>query len=109
MAFQDEHSPSIPAKILLSVSVLAGTLAATLPTSGLAPPWLIDLLEYEPVDGNPYRQLLLLTCCLIYFVRFTIAMFVFVQRKISWLEGGAGFLLVLHAVLSVWGLRGKAP
>lgn len=88
MAFQDEHAPSIPAKVLLSASVLAGTLAATLLTSGQAPPWLIDLLGYEPVDGNPYRQLLLLVCCLIYFVRFTIAMFVFVQRKISWFEGG---------------------
>ena len=88
MAFQDEHSPSIPAKVLLSASVLAGTLAATLLTSGQAPPWLVDLLAYEPVDGNPYRQLLLLVCCLIYFVRFTIAMFVFVQRKISWFEGG---------------------
>ena len=88
MAFQDEHSPSIPAKVLLSASVLAGTLAATLLTSGQAPPWLVDLLGYEPTDGNPSRQLLLLVCCLIYFVRFTIAMFVFVQRKISWFEGG---------------------
>ena len=31
MAFQDEHSSSIPAKVLLSASILAGTLVSSLP------------------------------------------------------------------------------
>jgi hypothetical protein len=87
MAFQDEHSPSIPAKMLLSLSILAGTLVSALLTSGYAD-WSISLLKSEKVEGNIYRQIILLSCCSFYFLRFTIGMFVFVQRKISWIEGG---------------------
>ena len=87
MAFQDEHSPSLPAKVLLSTSILAGTLVSALLTSGYAD-WLIDILKYEKVEGNVYRKIIILSCCLIYFIRFTIGMFVFVQRKIGWFEGG---------------------
>jgi len=87
MAFQDEHSPSIPAKVLLSASVLAGTLVSAGLTSGYAD-GLIDLLKYEKVEGNSYRQIIILSCCLIYFIKFTIGLFVFLKRKISWFEGG---------------------
>jgi protein-S-isoprenylcysteine O-methyltransferase Ste14 len=87
MAFQDKHSPSIPAKLLLSLSILAGIITATVLTSGYSD-WLTDFLSFEKVEGNIYRQIIMLVCCLIYFVRFTIGMFVFMQRKISWFEGG---------------------
>lgn len=87
MAFQDVHSPSIIVKVLLSVSILAGALASALLTSGYAG-WLIDLLNVEKTEGNVYRQTIILFCSLIYFLRFTLCMFVFVQRKISWFEGG---------------------
>ena len=87
MAFQDKHSPSLSAKVLLSTSILAGTFVSALLTSGYAD-WLIDILNYEKVEGNVYRQIIILSCCLIYFIRFTIGMFVFVQRKIGWFEGG---------------------
>lgn len=87
MAFQDKHSPSLSAKVLLSTSILVGTLVSALLTSGYAD-WLIDLLKYEKVDGNTYRKIIIICCCLIYFIRFTIGMFVFVQRKIGWFEGG---------------------
>ena len=87
MAFQDEHSPSIPAKVLLSLSILAGTITATVLTSGYSD-WLIDFLNFEKVEGNIFRRIIILACCLIYFFRFAIGMFVFLQRKISWFEGG---------------------
>jgi len=87
MAFQDEHSPSVLFKVLLSTSILAGTLVSALLTSGYSD-WLVSLLKYEKVDGNTYRKIIILCCCLIYFIRFSIAMFVFVQRKIGWFEGG---------------------
>ena len=87
MAFQDEHSPSIPAKGLMSASILAGTLVSAGLTSGYAD-GLIDLLKYEKVEGNSYRQIIILSCCLIYFIKFTIGLFVFLKRKISWFEGG---------------------
>jgi len=87
MAFQDEHSPSISSKVVLSAGILAGTLLSALLTSGYAD-WLNDLLKYENVGGNVYRKIILLSCCMIYFIRFTIGMFVFVHRKISRFEGG---------------------
>lgn len=87
MAFQDEHAPSIPAKVLLSASILAGILTSAALTSGHAD-GLADLLKYEQIAGNRGRQVVLFSCCLLYFVRFTIGMFVFLQRKIGWIEGG---------------------
>ncbi len=86
MAFRDKHSPSIPVKVLLSLSVLAGTLIATALTIGYSD-WLISVLNFERVEGNGYRQIVILICCFIYFMRFTIGLFVFMQRKISWFEG----------------------
>ncbi len=86
MAFKDEHAPSIPFKVLLSTSILAGTLVSALVTSGYAD-WLIELLKYEKVEGIGSRKIIILSCCLIYAIRFAIAMFVFVQRKIGWFEG----------------------
>ena len=101
MAFQDEHSPSILAKVLLSASILAGTLVSAALTSGYAD-LLINLLKYEKVEGNIYRQIIILSCCLIYFFRFTICMFVFVRRKISWFEGGlVSFLFFMMFYLFV--------
>jgi len=86
MAFHDENAPSILSKVSLSVSILAGTLVSAALTYGYAD-WLIDLIKYERVDGNIYRQIIILSCSLIYLIRFTICMFIFLKRKISWFEG----------------------
>lgn len=87
MIFLDEHSPSITAKVLMALGVLSGTLTAAVLTTGYSD-WLMRFLNFEKVEGNIYRQLAMILCCLIYFVRFTFALFVFMQRKISWFEGG---------------------
>jgi protein-S-isoprenylcysteine O-methyltransferase Ste14 len=87
MIFLNEHSPSIPAKVFMSMGVLAGTLTATALTTGY-PDWFMNVLNFEKVEGNIYRQIVMFLCCLIYFIRFTIGLFVFIQRKISWFEGG---------------------
>jgi len=70
MAFQDEHSPSIIPKALVSAGILAGTLARS-----------------DISAGNETRQLIILSCCLIYFFRATICNFIFLKRKVSWIEG----------------------
>lgn len=87
MIFIDEHSPSIPAKILMSTGVLAGTLTATALTTGYSD-GLINLLNFEKVEGNIYRQAAMFICCFIYYIRFTMGLFFFMQRRISWFEGG---------------------
>ena len=99
MIFLSEHSPSIPAKVLMSMGVLAGTLTAAALTTGYSE-WFVNLMNFEKVAGNTYRQMAMLICSLIYFIRFTIALFVFIQRKISWFEGGLVtvlFFLMFHA------------
>ena len=87
MAFKDEHSPSIPAKTLLSASILAGVLVSSSLTAGY-PEWLILLFKYEKSGGVNARHLLFLSCGLLYFVRFAIGMFKFLKRHISWFESG---------------------
>ena len=96
MIFLNEHSPSIPAKVLMSAGVLAGTLTATLLTTGYSD-WFMNLMNFEKVEGNIYRQIVMFICCFIYFIRFTIALFVFIQRKISWFEGG--FVTVMFFIM----------
>jgi len=87
MAFQDEHSPSVPAKVLLSASILCGVLLSIALSSGYSE-LLIDFFGYEKEPGNIYRQIIMAACSLIYFFRFTLCMFIFLKRKISWFEGG---------------------
>jgi protein-S-isoprenylcysteine O-methyltransferase Ste14 len=87
VAFKDQHAPSIPAKVLLAASILAGTLVSAALTSGYLD-GMADLLKIEPIEANSFRQILLFSCCMLYFARFTVDMFVFVQRKIGWFEGG---------------------
>ena len=87
MIFLNQHAPSIPAKVLMSMGVLAGTLTATALTMGDSD-WLMAVLGFKKVEGNIYRQIVMFSCCFVYFVRFSIGLFVFMQRKISWFEGG---------------------
>ena len=87
MIFIDEHSPSIIAKVLMSLSVLAGTLVAATVTTGNSD-FFMNVMDFKEVEGNIYRQAVMFICCFIYFIRFTIGLFVFIQRKISWIECG---------------------
>lgn len=87
MIFIDEHSPSILAKLFMSMGVLVGTVTATVLTTGYSD-WFMNLLNFEKVEGNIYRQIAMFICCFLYFIRFNIALFVFIQRRISWFEGG---------------------
>ena len=87
MIFLNEHSPSIPAKVLMSTGVLAGTLTATVLTTGWSD-WFMNVLNFEKVEGNICRQTVMFICCFGYFLRFSIGLFVFMQRKISWFESG---------------------
>jgi protein-S-isoprenylcysteine O-methyltransferase Ste14 len=71
----------------MSSGVLAGTLTAAVLTTGYSD-WFMNVLNFEKVEGNICRQIVMFICCFIYFIRFTIGSFVFIQRRISWFEGG---------------------
>ncbi len=87
MAFKDKHAPSTLMKILLSAAMLMGTLIPALLMSGYGD-LLTQYLKLQKIEGNTYRQILIVSCSLIYLVRFVICMFVFMKRKIGWFEGG---------------------
>ena len=86
MAFKDEHAPSTFIKFLLSVGILMGTLIPALLMSGHGD-LLIQHLKLQKLNGNTYRQLLMVSCSLIYLIRFATCMFVSFKRKIGWFEG----------------------
>jgi len=67
MIFIDEHSPSTPSKVLMSMGVLAGTLTAMALTTGYSD-WFMNVLNFEKVEGNIYRQIVMFICCSIYFL-----------------------------------------
>ncbi len=71
----------------MSIGVLAGTLAATVLTTGYSD-WFMNVLNFKKVEGNICRQIVMFICCFVYYLRFSIGLFVFMQRKISWFEGG---------------------
>ncbi len=85
--FKDDHNPSVSMKVLLSAGILLGTLIPAMQMNASASS-LTRTLGLEALDGNSARQLLIVSCSLIYFVRFAVCMFVFVKRKIGWIEGG---------------------
>lgn len=75
MIFLNEHSPSILAKVFMSLGVFSGATWGIILASGYA-------------GGNSYRILLVFICCFLYFLRFTITLFAFLKRKINWGESG---------------------
>ena len=86
MAFKDEYAPSTLMKLLLSTGILMGTLIPALLMSGHGD-LLIQHLKLQKLNGNTYRQLLMVSCSLIYLIRFATCMFVSFKRKIGWFEG----------------------
>ena len=87
MAFKDKHAPSTFFKILLSTGILMGTLIPLLLMSEHND-FLVPVLKLNKIEGDIYRQILIISCSLFYLFRFVICMFVFVERKIGWVEGG---------------------
>lgn len=86
MAFKDQHNPSIIIKMLLSASMFMGILIPALLMTGNAD-FLLQFSFFNKIEGNIYRQILIISLSIIYLIRFVIGMFVFLKRKIGWFEG----------------------
>lgn len=86
MAFKDKHSPSILMKFLLSAGIFMGTLIPLLLMTDYGD-FLVQSFNLTKIGGDFYRQLTIVSLSLIYFIRFAISMFVFLKRKIGWVEG----------------------
>ncbi|UCH95267.1 MAG: DUF1295 domain-containing protein [Candidatus Aminicenantes bacterium] len=85
MIFIDEHDRSIGPKCLIIVLFAAAILAsALLMFTDVGK--ISDQLGQYRIKGNVTRQIILLSCLVIYFFRVVIMLFVFFKRKLLWLE-----------------------
>ncbi|MCP4703171.1 MAG: DUF1295 domain-containing protein [candidate division Zixibacteria bacterium] len=70
----------------MSTGILLGTLIPLLLMTEFGD-FLVQLFKLKRIEGDIYRQILIVSCSLIYLVRFALCMFVFMKRKIGWFEG----------------------
>ena len=103
LQFQGEKSASLARKICITSWYALGVFAAV---------WFtFSAPEGGNPPGNLGRQVVLLSCAVIYVIRASVTLFVFVKRKIPWWEavwGGGLMGFVLFAFLSD-GLRTPQP
>ncbi|MBL1213745.1 MAG: DUF1295 domain-containing protein [Ignavibacteriae bacterium] len=85
MIFKDEHTPSLIPKSFFMLSLIsASLLAAYLMFTNVDD--IISILQPHAVDGNFVRQIILITCLLIYIIRLFFTTLVFLKRKMRWTE-----------------------
>lgn len=76
--FNNEYDKSHEQKSII-ICILALTIFVST--------WLLFFnTEVLKMDGNLYRKIILIMCSVIYLVRTIITLFVFLKRRISWLE-----------------------
>ena len=103
LQFQSEKSASLAPKICITFWYSLGVFTAA---------WFtFSAPEGSTPPGNLGRQVVLLSCAVIYVIRAAVTLFVFVKRKIPWWEaawGGGLIGFVLFAFLSE-GFRTAQP
>jgi protein-S-isoprenylcysteine O-methyltransferase Ste14 len=92
MAYQDRQSPSLGSKLMLVSLTLLGVIFST-----------TFLYANDKVDST--CCILLFFCSSVFYIRLVVCLFLFVKRKVSWVEGCAvgtlyGFLIYMF---SFWG------
>ena len=85
MLFKDEHTPSLVPKCIFLISIVtASCTAGYLMFSNVDD--MISWLKPYKTDGNFTRQLILISCLLLYNFRLFITTFIFLKRKLVWGE-----------------------
>ena len=78
LMFNDEYDKSHGQKFIIICILALAIIVST---------WqLFFNTEVLKMDGNLYRKIILIMCSVIYLVRTIITLFVFLKRRISWLE-----------------------
>ena len=102
MIFVDQYESSVWQKVVFSISICCTTLIGVglMFTDHLTSnTWI----SQAGLDGDLWRQLLLSSCLIIYFIRLQITVWVFQKRKWTWLEtmiitSLMSFVVVAYAV-----------
>jgi protein-S-isoprenylcysteine O-methyltransferase Ste14 len=95
MIFKNEHTPSLIPKSFFMLSIMMAILLAAHLMFTEVNNMALYLQPYA-VEGNIVRQLILITCLLIYVIRLFLTNFVFLKRKMNWRE-----TLVITTVMSI--------
>jgi protein-S-isoprenylcysteine O-methyltransferase Ste14 len=85
MIFRNEHDGSYVPKIVIAVAI-AGSIFMSGYLMFFEESEIIPLLKAYKIHGNCVRNILVISCFCIYFLRLLITLFVFFQRKMYWLE-----------------------
>jgi steroid 5-alpha reductase family enzyme len=85
MLFKDDHSHSLLPKCFFMIAIIAASLLSGYlmfkDVNGLA-----SWLKPYAINGNSTRQIILMLCLWFYVSRLFITAFVFLKRRLSWLE-----------------------
>jgi len=99
MLFKDEHTPSLVPKCFFMISIVtASCTAGYLMFTNVDD--MISWLKPYKTDGNFTRQLILISCLLLYIFRLFITTFVFLKRKLAWGEAIIIAILMSLALFS---------
>jgi steroid 5-alpha reductase family enzyme len=85
MIFLNEHDPSIGPKCMVTTFFICIILLCAWLMFGDAN-GITDWLKPYKINGDVIRRIVLLSCSIIYFFRVVFMLFVFMRRKIVWVE-----------------------
>lgn len=108
MLFKNEHTLSLMPKFFVMFTITMASCLASYLMLGNADDMILELQPYK-VDGNNYRQIILILCVLVYILRLIITTFVFLKRKLFWTEATVVAILMSVALFSFLHIGGRSP
>ncbi|WP_022668077.1 methyltransferase family protein [Desulfospira joergensenii] len=85
MIFRDKHEKSLLPKALI-ISAMTASLSITFYLTFVPEKELFTWLKPYKIAGDLYRNSLLLSCFVVYFIRLLFTLFIFYRRKMHWVE-----------------------
>lgn len=85
MIFRNKHEKSLLPKAFI-IAAMATSLSITFYLTFGAEKELITWLQPYKITGDLYRNAILLSCFVVYFLRLLFTMFIFYRRKMYWVE-----------------------
>ncbi len=85
MIFRNKHEKSLLPKALI-IAAMATSLCTTFYLTFVTEKELITWLQPYKISGDLYRNAILLSCFVVYFIRLLFTTFIFFRRKMHWVE-----------------------
>ena len=85
MIFRNKHENSLLPKTLI-IATMATSLSTTFYLTFVTEKDLITWLQPYKITGDLYRNAILLSCFVVYFIRLLFTTFIFYRRKMHWVE-----------------------